>query len=100
MQVAGGPTAGNSPGGSGGDSALRSPNIGNASNADNAGADSYDGLLYDMLALHPGMADFVGLSEAAVKAHNGALTETLRDSRIVVSDVCWCGREIGLSTSC
>ncbi|GLC75328.1 hypothetical protein PLESTF_001624400 [Pleodorina starrii] len=86
-----GPAASSSPGGGGGGSAARSPTGGggaaaaggaSGSGSDGAAADSYDGLLYDMLALHPGMADLAGISEAAAVAHNSGVAAALRDVRI------------------
>ncbi|GIL71786.1 hypothetical protein Vretimale_776 [Volvox reticuliferus] len=64
-----------SPGGG----AARSPG---AAGPEGGGTDSYDGLLYDMLALHAGMADLAGLSAAAAAAHNAAVTRALKDTRI------------------
>ncbi|KXZ46529.1 hypothetical protein GPECTOR_43g966 [Gonium pectorale] len=82
---AAGPAAG-SPGSSGTASAVRSPGGGGAAagapDAAAAAADSHDGLLYDMLALHPGMAALAGLGEAAAAAHNAGLAAALHEPRV------------------
>ncbi|EFJ52368.1 origin recognition complex subunit 4 [Volvox carteri f. nagariensis] len=75
------PLGGSAAGGSPGGSAAKSPGSGVAAGS-SGGTDSYDGLLYDMLALHPGMAGLAGLSEAAAAVHNAAVAEALRDVRV------------------
>ncbi|GLI63955.1 hypothetical protein VaNZ11_007121 [Volvox africanus] len=68
-----------------GDGASSSPGGGAAQSpgaAAGGGVDSYEGLLYDMLALHAGMADLAGLSPAAAAAHNAGVTRALKDIRI------------------
>ncbi|KAG2501344.1 hypothetical protein HYH03_001134 [Edaphochlamys debaryana] len=65
-----------SPGGGGGGGS------GSGGTAADAAADSYGDVLYDMLALHPGMAALAGLGEAEAEAHNERLRGILREPAV------------------